>query len=213
MAERARTLGVILAGGRNRRYGSHKALAELGGTRIIDRAAGAVNAAASRVVVVANDVNVYAGAGYEVRPDLRPDLGALGGIHTALAWADETGCDVALTVACDMPFVTASLLSRLVEAADRSSVALPASSGPRGLEPLCAVYGVGCRAAVASAIERGDRAVISFFDEVSVRILDAEEVARHGLADHMFMNVNRPGDLDRAERILASRAQTGGSGE
>ena len=28
-----------------------------------------------------------------MRPDLLPDLGALGGIHTALAWADETGYD------------------------------------------------------------------------------------------------------------------------
>lgn len=207
MAQADRTLGVILAGGRNRRYGSHKALAELGGTRIIDRVASALAAASARVVIVANEVEAYADSAEDVRPDVRPNLGALGGIHTALTWAAEADCDVALIVACDMPFVSPSLLRRLVEAADSGSAVLPASAGPRGLEPLCAAYGVGCIDAVTGAIDRGDRAVISFFGDVDLRVVDREEVARHGPLDHMFMNVNRPGDLLRAEDILASRAK------
>lgn len=207
MTERIRTLGAILAGGRNRRYGSHKALANLGGARIIDRVSDAVAVAASRVVIVANEPELYGDVATEVRPDVYPGLGALGGIHTAVRWAREAGCDVALTVACDMPFVSGELLARLVEMADRTAAALPASDGPRGLEPLCAAYGTGCLTAIEAAIERGDRAVISFFEDVDLRVLDAAEVARYGRAEDMFMNVNRPGDRDRAEGILASRGE------
>ena len=213
MAEKARSLGTILAGGRNRRYGSHKALAELGGTRIIDRVANAVAVAASRVVVVANELDVYRDVGEEVRPDIQPGLGALGGIYSAVQWAAEVDCDVALTVACDMPFVSAGLLERLVEVADPGAAVLPASQGPRGLEPLCAVYGVGCLDAISAAIERGDRAVISFFEDVDVRVLDTSEVARYGRAEHMFMNVNRQEDRLRAEDILASREERGEGSE
>lgn len=213
MAEAERTLGVILAGGQNRRYGSHKALAELGGIRIIDRVADAVAAATGRVVVVANELDAYRDVAVEVRPDVRLNLGALGGIHTALTWAAESNCDVALTVACDMPFVSPTLLRRLVEAADREAAVLPESDGPRGFEPLCAAYGVGLVDAVTAAIDRGDRAVISFFGDVDLRTLDREEVARHGPAERMFMNVNRPADLGRAEEILASRGKTGEKNE
>ena len=207
MAARTLTLGAILAGGRNRRYGSHKALAVLGGTRIIDRVSEAVAVAASRVVVVANELDLYGDVASEVRPDVQPGLGVLGGIHTAVRWARDTGCDVALIVACDMPFVSGELLARLVEMADRTTAALPASDGPRGLEPLCAVYGTGCLTAIEAAIERGDRAVISFFEDVELRVLDAADVARYGRATDMFMNVNRPGDRARAESILASRGE------
>lgn len=208
MAERIHTLGAILAGGRNRRYGAHKALVELGGTRIIDRVADAVSVAASRVVVVANEPELYADIASEVRPDVQPGLGALGGIHTALRWARDADCDVALTVACDMPFVPGELLARLVDEADRTAATLPASDGPRGLEPLCAVYGTGCLAAIEAAIARGDRAVVSFFEDVDLRVLDVETVARYGRAEDMFMNVNRPRDRVRAESILASRGET-----
>jgi molybdopterin-guanine dinucleotide biosynthesis protein A len=91
--------------------------------------------------------------------------------------------------------------------ADGMAAVLPASDGPRGLEPLCAAYGTGCLPAIEAAIDRGDRAVISFFGDVDLRVLDAAEVARHGAAEHMFMNVNRPRDRIRAEGILASRGE------
>ena len=78
-------LGVVLAGGRNTRYdGQPKALEEVGGARIADRAIRAMNQAAGRVVLVANDEETYRSLGLETRPDLRPGLGALGGIYTAV---------------------------------------------------------------------------------------------------------------------------------
>ena len=124
-----------------------------------------------------------------------------------LRWARDAGCDAALTVACDMPFVSGELLAHLAGMAGGTVAAVPASDGPRGFEPLCAAYGTGCLAAIEAAIERGDRAVISFFGDIDLRVLDAAEVARYGRAEHMFMNINRPADRIRAEGILASRGE------
>lgn len=195
-------LGVVLAGGENRRYGSHKALEILGDKRIIDRVVDAVSAAVDEVALVANDSRLYETIGLEVRPDLIRGLGALGGIFTAVSWAAEKSCGAALVVACDMPFLSSSLLLELATRAEPDAVTLPASRGPRGFEPLCAAYGVGCRKELELALDRGDRAVISALANIETRIMPLERVEIYGDPGLLFLNVNRPEDRKRAEALL-----------
>lgn len=204
MADPAQTLGVVLAGGENRRYGSHKALDTVGGIRIIDRVIASLREACERVVIVANEVERYRSVGLPVRSDVRPRLGSLGGIYTAVRWASEEGRSVALCAACDMPFLSGALLRELVRMAGAEVLALPASDGPRGMEPLCAAYGVGAVGAIERALARGERAVISFFPELEVRLLGRDEVARYGEPERLFLNINRPEDRARAEKRLSS---------
>ena len=195
-------LGVVLAGGGNRRYGSHKAFARVGERTLVSRVVDALSDACEDVVIVANDAEAYGMLGLPIRPDIETGLGALGGIRTAIAWAAEADRAQAVVVACDMPFVPAELLRALAERGDRASISVPASPGRRGLEPLCAAYGVECLAAVERSLAEGDRAVISFFPSVDVRVLPAADVAAYGDPERMFLNVNRPTDRDLAERLL-----------
>ena len=197
-------LAVLLAGGRSTRYGSPKALAEVAGRSILERGLETLDAAAGPAVVVANDPAPYASAGREIRPDVRPGTGVLGGILTAVRWADELGRDAAVVLACDMPFVPAALLRRLARDGRADRVSLPESDGPRGVEPLCAVYGVECAGPITRALDRGERAIISFFSDVEVRRLPLAEVRRFGDPDRLFFNVNRPAERRRAEELAAS---------
>ena len=206
MAPRSRLLGVILAGGANRRYGSHKALARIGGRTILERTIDALAPTVRHVVIVANEPELYRGYGPEVRPDVRPGHGVLGGILTAVGWAAEERCEAALVLGCDMPFLPTSLLARIAEEAGPEGVTVPASDGRRGFEPLCAAYGIGTREQMEAALDRGERKVISFFPHVPVRILDFDTVNRFGDPSRMFLNVNRPEDRERAERLASGRA-------
>jgi molybdopterin-guanine dinucleotide biosynthesis protein A len=212
MAVATQALGVVLAGGGNRRYGSHKALASVAGVRLVDRVTAALGSTVDRVVLVANEIDAYSPIGLPVRPDARPGTGVLGGILTGVSWAAEDGLDLAVVVACDMPFLPASLLKELVERGGSEWITIPASDGPRGMEPLCAAYGVGCLPAIEAALDRGDRAVVSFLRDVAVRRLELEAVRRHGDPAHIFLNVNRPEDRERAERLLGGRTR-GGQGD
>jgi len=81
---------------------------------------------------------------------------------------------------------------------------VPASSGPRGFEPLCAAYGVDGLPAIEAAIRRGDRAVVSFFSDVDVTVADLRTVSRFGDPDMMFFNVNRP--EDHLQTLLSGEA-------
>jgi molybdopterin-guanine dinucleotide biosynthesis protein A len=108
-----------------------------------------------------------------------------------------------------MPFLSAQLLRELVKDAGGDEVVAPESESRRGLEPLCAWYGSGCREAIEAALERGDRHVISFFDAIPVRTLPLDDVARFGDPELMFLNVNTPEDRERAEEAV--RRMEGGA--
>lgn len=194
-------LPVLLAGGKSTRYGSPKALAEVAGRSILDRGLAALDAAVGDAVIVANDPRPYASAGRPIRPDVRPGTGVLGGILTAIRWAEETDRQAALVLACDMPFVPPALLRRLVQRADAEAVSLADSAGPRGMEPLCAVYGIQCADAIERALDRDQRAIVSFFSDVEVRRLPLSEVRRFGDPDRLFFNVNRPEEKRRADEL------------
>lgn len=203
-------LGALLAGGQSRRYGGEpKALVTVAGQTIAERAIRALKAATYRVVIVANEPEHYHPLGLEIRSDLRPGLGALGGIHTAVAWAHESGCRGALVAACDMPFLSPRLLQHLVEGSRANEVVAPASESRRGLEPLCAYYGVECRFAIEAALDQGHRHVTSFFPQVQVRTLPAEAVARYGDPELLFLNVNTQEDRERAEAAARTMEAAG----
>jgi molybdopterin-guanine dinucleotide biosynthesis protein A len=198
--ERKRVLGVVLAGGANRRYdGKPKALESVGGMRIADRVVRALKEAVDRVVLVANDVVTFQVLGLETRPDLKPGLGALGGIHTAVAWAAEEGYRGALVTACDMPFLSAPLLRLLITKASADEVVAPESESRRGLEPLCAYYGAACLGPIERALERGERHVTAFYPEVKVRTIPTLQVEAFGDPALLFLNVNSREDRVRAE--------------
>jgi molybdopterin-guanine dinucleotide biosynthesis protein A len=71
-------------------------------------------------------------------PDLYPGFGPVGGILTALR---DAKAEWAVVAACDMPFVSAELLARMLErAADCGGQALVAATPDGRSHPLCAVY-------------------------------------------------------------------------
>lgn len=194
--------GVILAGGESTRYGGRpKGLERVGGVRIIDRVREALGEVTDELLLIANDpASAEWLPGVRVASDLLPGQGSLGGIYSALGHAGGA----ALVVAWDMPFVPPALLRDLLALGDDADAAVPESGSRRGVEPLCAYYGAACASAIERRLTSGDRRVISFFDDVRVARLPVEEVARHGDPEFMFMNVNTPEELVRAEAHAAS---------
>ena len=196
--------GAVLAGGVASRYaGQPKGLLPVGGRRMLDRVVDAVGSATGAApLLVANDPGANAW-----RPDLEcvPDrirgAGSLGGILTAVA----AGPGPVLCVAWDMPFVPAALLATLVQESDGFDAFLPESGSPRGLEPLCGVYGPACREPIEQAIARGDYRAIAFHDAVRVGTLSLDRTRAFGDPDEVFFNVNRPEDLERAEGLWRRR--------
>lgn len=190
---------VIQAGGESSRMGQDKALVPFLGASLIQRVAERLAGLGAELIVTTNRPEDYAFLPARLAPDLLPGRGALGGLYTALSAASQP---LTAVVACDMPFVSASLLSalrdRLVETG--SDAAIPRS--PEGLEPFHAVYRrERCLPLVKASLESGLRRVDSWFAQAQIEYFTPEEVLPYDLRGVAFFNVNTPADLQRAEQM------------
>ena len=102
-------LGVVLAGGESSRFGSDKALAELGGRTLLSRAVDTLSGLADHVVIAGRETGPA-----PCIPDWpRAGMGPLGGIAAGLHHALDTDFESVLTCGVDSPDLPDDLLEML----------------------------------------------------------------------------------------------------
>lgn len=187
-------LGVILAGGHSTRMGHDKALLRIDGRRVLERNRTLLDAVCGQTLIVARDTDQAASLEMpdtRILTDIVPECGPLGGIHTAFQNTD----DDLFVLACDLPFVEASMLSRLAEqfSRERPRVLLPRTPDGDGWrdQPLCAIWSRNCKTDVAAAIAARNfalyRLLQSWPNTIRVDVAPADAP--------QFRNVNTPDDL------------------
>jgi FdhD protein len=181
--------GVILAGGHSSRMGSNKALLPYRGGRFIEAIHRLLNDIFPEVILVTNNPEQYDFLPCRKVPDLFEGMGVLAGIHSGLYHSSNPAV---FAVACDMPYMMESLIRHMASRADAGGVLIPES--PSGLEPLHAVYGKGCLAAIEATLLSGQRRIVSFFDRTNVSKVNVEQVAYFDPSFVSFININTPGD-------------------
>ncbi len=195
-----RIFGVVLAGGRSLRFGGPKVLAPLGGAPMASWGVRALRAAGLGVGVVSNDEGVEAALGVPVRPDLETGLGPIGGLWTALQWAEERGDDGVLLLGCDMPLVSDALLRTVLGWSDDAPAVVPESSD--GLEPLCALYRLACAPAVEHRLQSEDRSLHGLARAIGAAFITEDALAKVADPRVVFLNVNTARERDYAEELL-----------
>jgi len=190
-----RVPGAVLAGGGSRRFGSPKALAELDGRSLISIAVGTLSAVADPLIVVTADERMSAAAGVPARPDLHPGRGPLGGLETALAWAEEGGAPGVLVTGCDTPLLSPEALGLVLGDGERSRVA----EAQDGVHPLCGYYRTDLLAEVRrrmNADELSLQALVAGTPVQTVSLVDGLGADR---ARRELTNVNTPEALRSLE--------------
>jgi molybdopterin-guanine dinucleotide biosynthesis protein A len=198
---------AIQAGGQSTRMGEDKALKPFLQRPLIERLVGRLRLAADELLVTTNHPEAYGFLGLPLFPDPRPGRGALGGLYTALASATQGSVGV---VACDLPFASAPLLvaSAGILLQDGADVVIAETA--HGLEPLHAVYRrEACLGPIEDALDSGQWRMISWFSQVRVRKLDANELSRYDPDGLAFRNVNTPEEFAEAERLAIELSAPG----
>lgn len=152
-------LGAIVAGGRSTRFGSDKALAVLDGRPLIEHVIAGMAPQVDEILVCGREWS-----GLPSVPDRpRPDLGPLGGIAAALAYAGQHGFDMVLTAGCDVLPVPPDLAARLLPA--------PALFAT---QPLFGLWPVSLLPLIDRQIEQDDRSLRGWASAAHARTVACE---------------------------------------
>jgi len=197
-APRGVVVGVVIAGGRSRRFGAEKAVAELLGKPLLVWAAERLQRSCALVAINArlgSDTERLARArDLPVLHDAPGDAeGALAGVRAGLAWAVELGARALAVSPCDAPLLPDDLFEPLILAAGEGAAVAETADGR---QPLCSVWPVTALPAVAAALAAGAH-------PPTWRVLDDLGAARVVFEDAAaFANVNTRTDLAEAAATL-----------
>ncbi|HYD24711.1 MAG TPA: molybdenum cofactor guanylyltransferase [Croceibacterium sp.] len=170
-------LGVVLAGGRSTRFGSDKALAELGGRTLLARAFDTLTGFCELVVVAGRE----RGPGHCIPDWPQPDMGPLAGIAAGLRLARDEGYASVLTCGVDSVALPDDLLELL-------------SPGPAYLasQPVVGHWPTGTVDALeALLLAEGKHSMLAFAGAIGATAVKIG-------ADPA--NINTPADLTAAEK-------------
>ncbi|TVS04714.1 MAG: molybdenum cofactor guanylyltransferase MobA [Rhodobacteraceae bacterium] len=195
-------LGVILAGGQATRMGGgDKGLRLLDGRPLLAHVIERLAPQVSDIVLNANGApERFADFGLPVVSDtLYGWPGPLAGVLAGMDRAAAQGTDTIVTVAADTPFFPHDLVTRLIEAAAPSGVALAATRAEGRLwhHPTFGLWPVRLFEDLHLALGRGQRKTILWAE-------------RHGAGTaefsttpfDPFFNINTPEDLQIAETLM-----------
>lgn len=189
--------GLVLAGGLSSRLGHDKANlkihSDIGITDLLDRSMRVLRLVVDNIAVVGRNAE-----GYPSIPDLVTRKGPVGGIASALAAFPG---DAVLVLSCDLPFMNASILRKLLKArAEAPANTLmtayrQAETGHK--EALVAIYEPGAAGHFLESL---------YADKLKVSMVVPEEqqfFIEYGAEDSLpFFNINYPADLEVVKRLI-----------
>jgi molybdopterin-guanine dinucleotide biosynthesis protein A len=199
-------VGVVLAGGKARRMGGgDKCLLTVGGRSILAHVVERFRPQVSSLVLNTNgDPSRFAEYGLPVVADVVEGFaGPLAGVLTGMEWAAEDAPNLpwVVSIAADTPFPPEDLVARMLAAVEEEEAEMACAASGGRAHPVFGLWPVRLK-------DELRRAVI----EEEVRKVDVW-TARYRLVEvdfacepfDPFFNINRPEDLEAAERLFASR--------
>ena len=192
----------MFAGGSSERMGRDKALALLAGRTLLERAVATLREAGGTPLVLGTPREASGLDGVRFADEAADGGERLGPLLALRHGLRACATRVAVALACDLPLVPPDLLRFLAAEAESHAAVVPRSGGE--LQVLAAAYNVSCLEAIDRRLAAGQLSVHGLLEEVAVRLVEPDELLPFGGED-VFLNVNTPDDLARAERILAVR--------
>jgi molybdenum cofactor guanylyltransferase len=199
MSTQSPLFGLILAGGASKRMHSDKAALTYHGRAQLDWAFDLLSPLCAETYVSVREAQRHdpMRSRFPLLVDQDVGEGPIAGIYSALATQPQAAW---LVVACDLPFLTSSILRHLIAHRDPTRLATAYRSQHDGLpEPLCAIWEPAARAAIVDHINAGKHCPRKLLINSNVSLLELPET-------QALNNVNTPEEHEAARAALSSNA-------
>lgn len=186
--------GIILAGGKSSRMGSEKGLLQLGHTTMIEWTIAILRQFCNRIIISSNS-QFYSHLNYEIVADFYSQSGPMAGLHAGLM-ASET--DHNLVLSCDMPFVHAPIIERLIGSVDQNLAAVACINNIP--IPVCGYYHRKVLPLIESELDKGLLKMNGFIHNIGAHLIHFEDVE----SERRLLNINTFETYEKAKNLLAT---------
>ncbi|MDF1534823.1 MAG: molybdenum cofactor guanylyltransferase [Methanosarcinaceae archaeon] len=179
---------AIIAGGKNKRMGQHKAFLKYHGRVFIDVVHENMRVWFDDIFIVTNQKALFADQYEPVYEDIMPNLGPLGALLTALTVART---EYVFCVACDMPNPCDAVIARLILASRNNLFDCHIPLGVNGPEPLFALYRKSLIPLLKDEIRHNWLKLSRIYEKCNTNYVDI------GSAKSELVNINTPEEYRR----------------
>ena len=180
--------GIVLIGGRSRRFGKDKVVARVGEKTLVEHVTDVIAPLFDEVILIGPRRD-HMGS-FKTVEDILPGCGPLGGIHTALSVSPTPQCFV---FAADMPNLNPELIRYMISLSDDHDVVIPLWS--KGREPLHAIYNRRLRPLVSSLLDRKIFRIFDVLKTADTLVIPEETIRTFGDPKTIFANINTLQDI------------------
>ncbi len=187
-------MGVILAGGKSRRFGSNKALQMVDTKPLIEKVYERLKGIFEEILVVTNRPESYSFLDCEIIKDRIEGIGPLGGIYTGLKHISPSS---GFFLPCDMPMLKKEVILYMCGMYNNGVDILVPKVGPTYFEPLHAIYSPKCVTKIDDLLEQKIFKIYYLFQKTKVKYIDASEIRRLDPKLSCFTNINTKEDFEK----------------
>ena len=194
-------LAVVLAGGKSKRFGKDKSQVKLGNKILIDYVLTEIIDFYNDILIVTNEPIKFLNSNkISIINDFKKGLGPLGGVLSAMKWVKDNKKNYKWisTFPIDTPFFKKEHLSKFYKEInlDESNLFFMKSKNTR--HNIFGLWSVELFEKLELALDRGDRKVELWANEIGVKTIDFEDENNKD----PFFNINTEEDLETAKKLL-----------
>jgi molybdopterin-guanine dinucleotide biosynthesis protein A len=179
--------GIILAGGQSFRMGADKAMLQINGKALLEKAIEICRPVCDEILIGSNN-SKHEDFGFPVIPDEIKNCGPMGGIFSCLK-KSETNWNFVISV--DSAFVTEDFVQFLISETGVFDAVVPIHE--KGKEPLVALYHINCLPVIQERIELKDYKMHHLLNVLNTKFINVDSWVKKYPA--IFKNLNRPEDF------------------
>ena len=191
-------LGVVLAGGKSKRFGKDKANVKLGNKTLIQHTLDKIKSKFSKIIVVSNTEVVK---DYTIVKDcINGQLGPLVGVLSAMKWIKKNNYSYEwiITFPCDTPFFSISIIDRFVNAAKLKNSFLYFVKSEDKRHNIFGLWSLKLVNTLEEDINKNEyRKVEKWANKIGVKTINVTYQKMDP-----FFNINTKEELAEAEKIL-----------
>jgi len=194
-------LGVVLAGGRSKRFGDDKTTAKLGNKSLLDHTIEKIEKKFDEILIVSNNekhVSIKKNV-FSTKDLIEGHLGPLVGVLSAMEWIKKhkKNYNWMATFPCDTPFFDENLVDKIMNCPKNASKKLFFLKSGNRRHNIFGLWSLELKDILLKDINKGHRKVEEWANKVGSEIIEINDEN-----DYIFLNINSREDLETAKKKI-----------